>query len=88
MKESIRWHHKFLKQRLQTVNESGVILSNNLLTRQEKKIIQLVAEGARNKEIADNLNISAHTVKAHLSAIFRKTIAGCHKGGFRAPFRK
>uniref|UniRef100_A0A486XSV8 Nitrate/nitrite response regulator protein n=1 Tax=Rheinheimera sp. BAL341 TaxID=1708203 RepID=A0A486XSV8_9GAMM len=66
---------ELLQQRLQTVNESGVILSNNLLTRQEKKIILLVAEGARNKEIADNLNISAHTVKAHLSAIFRKTQA-------------
>jgi DNA-binding NarL/FixJ family response regulator len=46
-----------------------------LLTRQERKIIQLVAEGARNKEIADSLNISAHTVKAHLSTIFRKTQA-------------
>ncbi|SNY41340.1 transcriptional regulator, LuxR family [Arsukibacterium tuosuense] len=45
------------------------------LTRQEKRIIGLVAEGARNKEIAELLNISAHTVKAHLSAIFRKTQA-------------
>ncbi|WP_333607995.1 response regulator transcription factor [Arsukibacterium sp.] len=45
------------------------------LTRQEKRIIQLVAKGARNKEIAAALNISAHTVKAHMSAIFRKTNA-------------
>ncbi|KKO46467.1 LuxR family transcriptional regulator [Arsukibacterium ikkense] len=45
------------------------------LTKQEKRIIGLVAEGARNKEIAETLNISAHTVKAHLSAIFRKTQA-------------
>jgi DNA-binding NarL/FixJ family response regulator len=45
------------------------------LTKQEKRIIGLVAEGARNKEIAEVLNISAHTVKAHLSAIFRKTQA-------------
>ena len=43
------------------------------LTRQEKRIIELVGEGARNKEIASHLNISAHTVKAHLSSIFRKT---------------
>lgn len=47
--------------------------NTNLLTKQENRIIQLVAEGARNKEIADTLNISAHTVKAHLSSIFRKT---------------
>lgn len=50
-------------------------LHSALLTRQERKIIQLVAEGARNKEIADRLHISAHTVKAHLSTIFRKTEA-------------
>lgn len=47
----------------------------NSLTRQEKRIIELVAKGARNKEIAEALNISAHTVKAHMSAIFRKTNA-------------
>ncbi|MBZ9610999.1 helix-turn-helix transcriptional regulator [Rheinheimera maricola] len=66
---------ELLRERLHTLAEPGKILDNNLLTRQEKKIIQLVAEGARNKEIADNLNISAHTVKAHMSAIFRKTQA-------------
>lgn len=49
--------------------------ANAQLTKQEKRIIGLVAEGARNKEIAELLNISAHTVKAHLSAIFRKTQA-------------
>lgn len=45
----------------------------NSLTPQEFKIIELVATGARNKEIAEQLNISAHTVKTHLSSIFRKT---------------
>ncbi|MDX1677064.1 response regulator transcription factor [Arsukibacterium sp.] len=52
-----------------------VATANAQLTKQEKRIIGLVAEGARNKEIAAILNISAHTVKAHLSAIFRKTQA-------------
>jgi len=59
-----------------TANQDALSLpDNSLLTKQEKRIIQLVAEGARNKEIALNLNISAHTVKAHLSSIFRKTHA-------------
>ncbi|WP_423188171.1 response regulator transcription factor [Alishewanella sp. d11] len=44
-----------------------------LLTKQEKRITKLIAEGARNKEIADQLNISTHTVKAHISTILRKT---------------
>lgn len=45
------------------------------LTRREKTIIQLVSSGARNKEIAEGLCISEHTVKAHISSIFRKTHA-------------
>ncbi|MCL2920016.1 helix-turn-helix transcriptional regulator [Shewanella litorisediminis] len=43
------------------------------LTGRECTIIQLVGSGARNKEIADRLCISEHTVKAHISSIFRKT---------------
>jgi DNA-binding NarL/FixJ family response regulator len=45
------------------------------LTRREKTIIQQVSSGARNKEIATGLCISEHTVKAHISSIFRKTHA-------------
>ncbi|WP_019674238.1 response regulator transcription factor [Arsukibacterium perlucidum] len=57
------------------LNSEVTAATSAQLTRQEKRIISLVAEGARNKEIALMLNISAHTVKAHLSAIFRKTQA-------------
>lgn len=66
---------QLLLQKAAVSNEQLVLPDNNLLTKQEKRIIQLVAEGARNKEIALTLNISAHTVKAHMSAIFRKTQA-------------
>lgn len=45
----------------------------SLLTEQERRISMLIAEGARNKEIADQLQISANTVKVHVSAIFKKT---------------
>mgnify|MGYP006204368889 CR=1 FL=1 len=65
----------FLQEKRQACIEQAGITDSALLTKQEKRIIQLVAEGARNKEIAENLNISAHTVKAHLSSIFRKTQA-------------
>ena len=43
------------------------------LTKRERTIIQMVSSGARNKEVAFRLCISEHTVKAHLSSIFRKT---------------
>jgi DNA-binding NarL/FixJ family response regulator len=43
-----------------------------LLTRRETEILALVAVGARNEEVADELCISPHTVKSHLHNIFKK----------------
>jgi DNA-binding NarL/FixJ family response regulator len=43
-----------------------------VLSRREHEIIQLVAKGLRNKEIAGALNISQDTVVAHLRNIFTK----------------
>ncbi|MDP4537434.1 response regulator transcription factor [Alkalimonas collagenimarina] len=62
-----------LQQRFNQGFDPEALSAIQLLTKQEKKIIQLVADGSRNKEVAMALNISAHTVKAHLSSIFRKT---------------
>lgn len=42
------------------------------LTPQQFKVLTRVAEGQLNKQIADALNISERTVKAHLSALFEK----------------
>ncbi len=42
------------------------------LTKREREIILLVAEGLKNKEIAERLFISSATVRHHLSAIFAK----------------
>lgn len=41
------------------------------LSEQDRRIIQLVAAGESNKEIADKLCLSLPTIKAHLSRIFR-----------------
>jgi len=43
------------------------------LTAREHEIAKLVGSGAPNKVIASELGITDRTVKAHLSAIFRKT---------------
>ena len=43
-----------------------------LLTQREKQIIQLVATGASNTEVARELNVSMHTVKTHIYNLFRK----------------
>ncbi|MCK4724671.1 MAG: response regulator transcription factor, partial [Anaerolineales bacterium] len=42
------------------------------LTKRELEVLQLVAEGASNKDIASRLHISQATVKSHLIHIFGK----------------
>ena len=43
-----------------------------MLTKREREVALLVAEGKTNKEIADILCISFHTVKAHIGNIYEK----------------
>ena len=42
------------------------------LTDREGEILQLLARGLANKQIAAHLGISEHTVKFHVSAIYSK----------------
>jgi two-component system, NarL family, response regulator YdfI len=42
------------------------------LTVRESQVLQLLSEGFSNKQIAQQLKISAHTVKFHISAILSK----------------
>ena len=43
------------------------------LTPRQREIVHLIGGGASNKEIASQINVTEGTVKAHLTAIFRKT---------------
>jgi DNA-binding NarL/FixJ family response regulator len=42
------------------------------MTRREREVIDLIAEGLSNKEIAQRLNIAAHTVKSHVRNVMEK----------------
>ena len=55
-----------------TSAESSDPLNISLSTR-EIEIIELVAEGLTNQEIADRLTISKRTVDNHVSNVFTKT---------------
>ncbi|MGQ9918030.1 MAG: response regulator [Bryobacteraceae bacterium] len=44
----------------------------DLLTAREREILQLIAEGMTNKEIASRLNLSVYTVDAHRGRIMEK----------------
>jgi two-component system response regulator DesR len=43
-----------------------------LLSPREIEVLELVATGATNREIAGRLHLSAHTVKDHTSAVYKK----------------
>jgi len=45
---------------------------NALLTPREVEVLSAIGEGLTNKSIARRLDISLHTVKFHIEAIFRK----------------
>lgn len=42
------------------------------LTPRQTEVIALIADGLANKEIADRLNLSTHTVNAHVAALLAK----------------
>jgi DNA-binding NarL/FixJ family response regulator len=42
------------------------------LSARERQVLELVATGATNREIASELHLSPHTVKEHTSALYRK----------------
>lgn len=44
----------------------------DLLTSREREVIQMIAEGKTNKEIANALNLSVYTVEAHRGRIMEK----------------
>ncbi len=62
-------HLKYLLRNTGSLTASGSIKG---LSRQDKNIVQMVAQGLKNKEIADQLCLSEHTIKAHISHIFKK----------------
>lgn len=53
-----------------TINEDQ--LANSGLSKRELEVLQLIAEGLSNQEIADRLFVSLNTIKTHSSRIFEK----------------
>lgn len=51
---------------------SSVIVKLTTLTSREKEILKLILDGLNNQEVADTLTISVHTVKNHVTNIFKK----------------
>ncbi len=52
--------------------DSSAMLPVDTLTPRESEVLHLIAEGLPNKQIAQKLSISEHTVKFHVNAILTK----------------
>jgi two-component system, NarL family, response regulator NreC len=57
---------------VRVLKQKGAVDTFDLLTTREREILQLIAEGKANKEIAGLLNISPYTVETHRSHILEK----------------
>ncbi len=65
----------YAQSMLKLINRTGnmqAIYMKHKISKREAEIIELILEGKGNNEIKDTLFISFHTVKNHLSNIFRK----------------
>jgi DNA-binding NarL/FixJ family response regulator len=74
--ESLAVHRPFFTAKVsETLLESYLIkagTAENVLSSRERGVIQLIAEGNSNKQIANILNISVKTVETHRAAAMRK----------------
>ena len=52
--------------------EKGKLVNAVLMTRREREIIPLIADGLSNKEIAQRLNVATYTVKSHVHNTLEK----------------
>jgi two-component system response regulator NreC len=57
---------------MRQLDEMGADDSYELLTTREREVLQLVAEGKSNKEVANLLNLSLYTVETHRTHILQK----------------
>ena len=55
-----------------TAFKPSIIAESVRMTKRELQVVELVAEGATNKEIAQRLHLSAYTVKSHVHNILEK----------------
>ncbi|NEY72689.1 hypothetical protein G4D63_13210 [Bacillus mesophilus] len=59
-------------EEIQNMIDINSVISELPLTTREKEILHLILEGLNNQEVGSYLNISVHTVKNHITNIYKK----------------
>lgn len=66
------WLPEGVSLRPESEDESSLASKLASLTPQQYKVLVMLRDGSLNKQIAWELNVSEATIKAHITAIFRK----------------
>jgi DNA-binding NarL/FixJ family response regulator len=74
--ESLEVHKPFFTASVSEILVESFLMgtrqSGSTITNRERSVVQLIAEGHKNKEIAHLLNISIKTVETHHAIVMRK----------------
>ena len=62
----------FLPSDKEAASAEGTVAAPTKLSKRQKQLILMLDEGLSNKDIADKLTISEHTVKVHFWRLFRR----------------
>jgi len=62
----------FLPSPMEEVAAEGAVAAPTKLSKRQKQLILMLDQGLSNKDIADKLTISEHTVKVHFWRLFRR----------------
>jgi DNA-binding NarL/FixJ family response regulator len=75
VESSLNQINRWKDTRVQNTEELPTIVvpSNVELTPTERRVVELVAKGMANREIADKLNVSQRTIESHVSNMLNKT---------------
>jgi LuxR family maltose regulon positive regulatory protein len=57
---------------IMNVQLQGTLVLPSLLTEQELKILRLIEQGFKNRQIAERIDVSSETVKKHIQNIYKK----------------
>lgn len=70
----LRFAKSFFKKFVNFSKEDFVVelQTNPGVTKRESQVLSYLAQGKNNNQIAQNMNVSVHTAKAHVQNIFKK----------------